>query len=383
MGSNISTLGQALDQIARLKTQQANLDELTTQLSSGRRTRVFSGLGTDVLNSKRARAGIGSLDTYINNIKNADRRLTLMTSSLSEMKRQAENISGALSAPQQGDFPDLDVVQKLVTNVKALMKDLINSQDGDRYLFSGADSTTQPIDDNGLFASFLGEFLPDETDLDNPPLISSGAIGDWADGTITTDQFIASYRAASDTVIGYSASLSNGTAGKVTVRVSDKSEIDYTSLGNTAAIKDIMIVLNVLEKIPPVEYAPGALNADVPVDDPVVDTFPEDNPPFPPSEKQQNFFQVINDLASMLNNAIDELDQERFKVANAHSQVKNLEESSLQQKNTLQNIVSNVEDIDLTETAAKINALQIQLEASFRVTAVVSELSLARFLGTF
>lgn len=373
--ANISTLGASLDQISRLKVQQSSLDMLTTQLASGKKTQSFSGLGLDVLQSKRARANIGSLETYINNIKNTDRRINLMNNGIKDVKAQAQTILDSLYVSvQQGDFPDFQTIKDLGKNVINFINDVINDKDGERYLFAGADSSTKPLSDTGLFDSFLGEFLPDETDLTNPPLVASGVIGDWGDGTITNEEFIASYRATSDTVIGYSPSLTNNTAGSVYVRVDDNSEYDYTVLANNPGFREILISLNVLNALPPPEFAPGALN------DPTATTLPGDTAPFPPEEKQENFFAIVNDLTNLLSNAIDKLDQETFKLSQTQAQITRIKQSHTEQLNALTSIVSEVEDVDLTDVATKINQLQITLEASFRVTALVSELTLARFI---
>ena len=375
MGTNISTLGQALDQIARLKTQQGSLELLTTQITTGKKTQAFSGLGTDALLSKRARADIKSIDTYVDNIKNTNRRMNLMQNAIKELKKQAGNILNSLTVSiQQGDYPDFDTIQQTAGEVYNFIIDTMNIQDGDRYLFAGADSSVKPVNDTGLFNSFLGEFVPDSTDITNPPLVASGVIGKWGDGTITTDEFIDAYHSVNETVMGYSTSLSNDAAGKVFARVDDNAEFDYTVLADTDGMKDILIALKVLSTMPPPEYAPGALN------DPTATNLPEDTPPYPPEEKQDNFFQVINDVANMLQGASKKLDQESFRLAQVQTHITYVQQAHTEDKNRLLSIVSDVEDVDITEAAAKINQLQVQLEASFRVTALVSDLSLAKFL---
>lgn len=373
--ANISTLGQALDQIARLKTQQKTMDLLSMQLTTQKKTQAFSGLGNDVIASQRARSDTGALTGYINNITNAERRIKMMLNSVEAIKTQAENISNSLIvAMREGDYPELEQIQSLVENTLNFVIDTMNQKDGNRYIFAGADSSTKPITDTGLYQAFLGEFVPDETDLTNPPLVASGVVGRWGDGTITTDEFIATYRDINETIAGYSPSLTNGTAGKVFARVDDNSEFDYTVLANTPGMKELITAFNVLKSLPPVEYAPGALN------DPTVTTLPEDQPPFPPEEKQDNFFAVINDLSEMINTAIDKLDSEGFKLAQVSAQISTIKNSHQQEVNTLASIIGDVEDVDTTDVAAKINQMQVQLEASYRVTALLSELTLVRFI---
>lgn len=375
MASNISTLGQALDQISRLKSQQAKMDLLSAQLATGKKTQEFSGLGSDILASKKSRASINALDTYMSNIKHTDRRINLMNNAIGELQAQTNNIIDSLTvAVQEGDYPELQQIQDLAGNIYDYMLSLINAKDGDRYLFAGADSSAKPVTDTGLMDAFIGEYVPDETDLTNPPLVSSGVVGQWASGAITTEEFIASYHGVNETILGYSTSLTNDIAGKVTTRVNDQAELDYTVLADSPGFKDILMVMGVLKNMPPVDYAPGALN------DPTATTLPEDSPPWPPAEKQENFFAVINDLAKTLTGAVDALESETFKLANVQARLSIIKENHTQEVNALKTIVSDVEDVDDVEVATKINQLQIQIETSFQVTAILSQLSLSRFI---
>ena len=239
--TNVSTLGQYLSQISQLKTQQQSFGDFALQLSSGKKTQKLSGLGVDVIRTMRARSGVDSLETYNSNITNANRRINLMVTATKEVKAQTDNvIAGLQLALQEGDFPDLESTQQLAESVYNFVIDLINQTDGERYLFGGSDTSEPPLTDRGLFTSTLGNFIPDSSDLTNPPLVASGMIGDWGDGTITTDQFIASYKSSSDTVLGFSNALTSGSAGKTTVQVSDTSSFDYTKLANDTSMKEII-----------------------------------------------------------------------------------------------------------------------------------------------
>lgn len=374
--ANISTLGQFLDQISRLKSQQQSIGDLSIQISSGKKTQKLSGLGDDILRTTRARTGINSLTQYSTNITNASRRIELMMTSLSEVKAQTDQIKNALfTAVQEGDFPDFESIQALTENVLGFIKDILNQKDGDRYLFSGGDTSEAPIADNGLFESALGEFVPDSSDLTNPPLTASGFIGSWGDGTITTEEFIASYKGTTETVLGFSNALTTGTTGKTIVRVSDTSEFDYTKLANDPSLREIVRILGVLKELPPVDFAPGALN------DPTATTIAGDTAPYPPAEKQENFFAVINDLTSSLSRAVTDLTQDMFDIAQVQAQISIIKDSNTDQINAFKDIVGDVEDADITEASAKMLQMQTQLQASFQVTAIVSQLTLANFLS--
>lgn len=372
--TTVSNLAQSLSLVRRIETQQSSLDTLASQLATGKKTQTFRDLGVDGIVSKRARAKISSLDTYISNITKADRRIQQIDLTVKEFQNQTEILIDSLAlAPQEGDYADFETIQALAKNVFNFLVDLVNEEDSDRFLFAGGDGSTSPLTDNGLLESFLGDFLPDETDLTNPPLTSSGAFGQWGSGTITTEEFIAAYRGIDDTTLGYSSTLSSGTAGKVFARVDDDKELDYTLLGNAEGFREIIIAVGVLKDMPPPEYAPGALN------DATATTFPDDEPPFPPTEKQENFYQVINDLAKMMVDGVDKLNDERFQLAQVQVQMSKIEESYIFEKKTFADVVSEVEDVDITEVATRINLATIQLEASFSVTAAISQLTLVNF----
>ena len=95
--SGISSLGQALDQIERIKDQQSQFATLSTQLTTGKKSQTFAGLGADLLVSKRSRSEVNALDTYIRNITNNNRRIKLMLSAVEEFKAQAENFADVLT----------------------------------------------------------------------------------------------------------------------------------------------------------------------------------------------------------------------------------------------------------------------------------------------
>lgn len=373
--TGISTLGASLDQISRLTVQQNSIDTLSTQIATGKRTQEFSGLGTDILRTQRARTDINSLEQFSTNIQNGHRRIQLVNNSLEQIRSQVNLVANGLTVGvQEGDAPDLETLQQLAGDVFDFVVDLINSKDGDRFLFAGSDSNVKPIQDDGLFDSFLGNFVPDNENILNGPLQASGFIGEWGNGTITTDEFIAAYQNVDDNVLGYSESLVSGSTGEVTIRVDDNSEFDYTVLGNNEGLRDIVVALGVLKNLPLPENTPGALN------DPTATRAADDTPPFPSAERQDNFFQVFNDVRQTLTQAVDKIEQEEFRLGLVEAQTAIIEEQHQFQINTFRTTISEIEDVDLTEAVAQIQQAQISLQASFSVTSIISDLSLVNFL---
>lgn len=354
----VSTLGQTIDQIERLKGLNLQIATLQAQLSSGKKARTFDGLQTDTLGSKRARADLKALETYDRNIDVAQRRLKMMTTIIQKIRVQAGNVTAAMQIQTQEGEYEIESVGQLADQTLDFINDLINERDGDRFLFGGADTLNNPFSDTGTLDTYV------DTKVD-----------DWINGTITTDQLISSYRDRSqltDTIMGYSPELSTGQAKNVFARVDDNSEIDYTAFANEDAFRDIVAAAKVLGRvsaaIDKVALDPG---------DPLTTITA---PGADSAEQNDNFFRMFNDLAAMINNALDKLDQVEYRLGNSQAQLKQISDNYRAEKNVLLGNISDVEDVDLNEVAVKITSLQTQIEASYRVTSFVQDLSLVNFL---
>jgi flagellar hook-associated protein 3 FlgL len=400
--TNISTLGQALDQIERLKEQQLLFGTLSTQLTTGKKTQVFSGLGTQVLTSERARADFKSLDTYITNITNADRRLKLMLTTINEFKEQTENFADVLinfsqeSVHQEGEIVywddpttpddieqipvgmssaeadvDLKTLQTLAGNIFNYVTDLLNAQETDRYILGGAETLQKPLTITGTLSTAVSTIL---TDWKNGAITSNDLIADFTDRTAT----LANPNALTDSIIGYNAALSSGNAGDVFVRVSETSEINYTVTANEDPFRDILVALSYFmsEDLGPIA---DEVHIDTLTGLPVIDT--EGAPGATTAEMKENFFEVFESMARMVNKALEDIDQQRFKIEGARAQIDKIKKTHTNDKNLLLTTIGDVENVDQNEVAVKLQQMQIQLEASYRVTALTKDLSLVNFLG--
>ena len=397
--TGVSTLGQALRQIENLNAQNLAFADLSTQLSTGKKTQFYSGLNTDALTSLRSRADLSSISVYINNIDRADITLGLTLTSIEEFQEQSNKfaetltnfvkegshqtgldvryddpatpnivettIVGNTSAESDADFK---AVIDHANNLFGFLGELLNAKEGDHYLLAGADSSRRPYTDTGTLDAALNT------------LITS-----WKNGAITTDELIADIQdgtalagnpdAISDTIIGYSAPLSNGTAGDVFVRADENSEFKYTTLANEESLRNTLVALAVIknENLPPI--------VDV-YEDGVYPGIPDVKgaPGATAAEQQDNFYQLYTALTQMVAESIDEIDQIRFRMETVRVQMIETKQTHGDQKELLTNTVANVEDADVNEVAVKISTLQTQLEASYRVTALTQDLSLVNFL---
>jgi flagellin-like hook-associated protein FlgL len=160
------------------------------------------------------------------------------------------------------------------------------------------------------------------------------------------------------------------------VRTSETSEIEYTALADDQSFRDIIVAMSIFK------------NDNL---GPIADVYAEPYTPGDPAlvngapgsdidEMKENFYKVYNDISSMVSNAIDDIDKVLFKLQGVRARLDGIRTNQIEEKNALLNTVSNVEQVDTNEVALKIQTLQVQLEASYRVTALMGELSLTRFI---
>ena len=353
--ANVSTLGQSLDQVSRLKDIQGNLDILQYQLASGKKAREFTGLGDDVLTSQRSRASIDALTRYQENITLGNIKIDVMTRSIQETIEQTTNIvSMANFQIQEGEI-DFEEVGQFASDIYNRITSIMNTKYENKYLFAGSDTMQQPVTDIGSMDTFV------QTEIKN-----------WTDGTITTDQLIAQYEGANDTTLGYSAPLSSGNVRNVFIRADVSVDINYTVLANEEPFKDVLGALKMLSNL-------GALDkvsldeGDNPTDFVTAPGLDED-------EQQDNFYQLFNHLVEKINSSIVDMRKTEVRLNRAQLDLQSKQQSHVDDANMLQTMLDNVENVDITDVATKLNSLQVQLEASYRVTAILQDMSLAKFL---
>lgn len=402
--TGVSTLGQALDQIERLKVAQTDFDLLSRQLSTGKKTDRFSGLGADLLTSKRTRASFKSMEVYQNNIKLADNRIQHMLTALKEFRAQTENLRDFMlnfseeSAHQEGEYirqddpitPEIEVepviglgsgemdvdfttMANFAKNMDGFIKDLINRQEEDRYVFSGSDTLNKPLGSTATLDATM------ETAITNWKDEASGS-------NITTAEFIADLQdrvatatnpdAFSDSVVGFNATITSGKAGNVYARIDANSEVNYTSLANNQGFRDVLVAVSFLksENLPPIAdvYAEPYTFGDAPV---------ENGAPGATLEEQtEAFFEVFNAVESMITGAMKEIDKEIQNLELARVRLDEAAKVNRDQQNAAKSLIDDVENVDINEVAVKVGAVQTSLDASYRITALMREMSLTNFI---
>ena len=264
---------------------------------------------------------------------------------------------------------DLKSTRQLAENIYNIISDLLNTKDGNRYVFGGAETLIKPFDNTGTLDSAISNLLDQ---WKNGAITNEDLMADLSDRTTANGNL----DALTDTIVGYSSVLSSGNGGRVFVRVEQNAEVNYTTLANDQAFRDIMVGLAYIRSadlVPIADvYEPPNTYPGVPDQQgaPGADT----------QEMKENFFAVYNHVVTMVSQAIERLDQLSYNLGNAQSRIDDVKLAHEQDKNVLQSTIGDVENVDINEAAVKLTSLETQINASYAVTAKVQQLSLVNFL---
>src|SRR6476646_138420 len=135
-----SVLGQSIRNI----NQQ--LTDLSAQLSTGKLSQNYSGMGTDEGFAIAARSQISNIDAYSSTMTSVGVNINLENTALQTLTTIRNTVqTAAASAAQDINYNGQTVAQDTAAAQFAAMVGVLNTQSGDRYLFSGTAVGTQSV----------------------------------------------------------------------------------------------------------------------------------------------------------------------------------------------------------------------------------------------
>jgi flagellar hook-associated protein 3 FlgL len=126
-----------------LVSMRSQLGDLQRQLATGKRADTYAGIGLDRGLTVGLRSHLAAMKSYGDTITNVDVRLELSQSVLSRISELGHEVKAA-SAPVNNAGPA--IMQQLAEASLGEILGLLNTQSGDRYLFSGLAADTPSVE---------------------------------------------------------------------------------------------------------------------------------------------------------------------------------------------------------------------------------------------
>jgi flagellar hook-associated protein 3 FlgL len=145
---SISAVGsQAAIAAQQLVNMRSQFDGLEQQLSSGQKSTNYAGLGTGSGVTVGLNAQLSAIGAFDNSINMVTTRIGLMSNALTSMTQVANTVQSAIdNANPPATSGSAGIAQETAQGSLGQLLDLLNTQSGGHYLFSGT-ATNQPATD--------------------------------------------------------------------------------------------------------------------------------------------------------------------------------------------------------------------------------------------
>ncbi len=330
----IATLALQQATLANIHRSQNSFVTLNEQLSSGVKSRDLADYRpADQGRLLDLRAETSRRTGYVKAIDLASPRLDAYNATLGRMGGIAKDIAGALAGQASYDAADKVALGTQIDNALNELTSLMNERLGDRYLYAGRNYDTAPVADLrslGPVALPVPPATARVTAPDLPPYHSGAQPLPAADQAAwTTDR----------------------------VAVADGRGVDAGLTANDPALQDLVQGLRLARAaLDQAAAAPDAASADA---------------------AYQSYSAAARGTLTAAQDGIRALSARIATDQKAFSAARDLHQSAI---NLLGNAEEGITGVDPADIAVRLTAVQTQLEATYRVTASLANLSLVKFL---
>jgi flagellar hook-associated protein 3 FlgL len=331
------------------------LDTLTEQLSTGKIATTYAGLGEGARVSLDLNPAIAHQEAWQSGIDHATGNLQVTQTAMTQMQQIASSFYAKLPDLSSLSSTEVDNVAASARDALKQVAGLLDTKNGDNYVFGGQDSQHPPVPqpDDILSSGFYTQI--------------AGAVGNLtasgASATVATTLATASSNAAGTSP--FSAFLSQPAAalaslrGTVTTGDGQNEPVGILASGNTSAIsqggsttgsytRDLMRSLATL----------GSLNSGQLGD-------------------ASNFQALVADTRSSLGGAISAMAVDAGALGDAQTRLGTMK---TQLGDTETALKAQAEDVDFAATISSLQQVQTQMQASYQLIAGLNSLSLVKYL---
>lgn len=302
-----------------------------------RATRSFSLAGTrDAIDALRG----------ANKLVNA--RLDTSQSALDSLLADARNMRATLLAAQNDGGQKEAIIAQARQGLSTLIAKL-NSGDGEAFLFGGISSDRPPV--ANYFAS---PSAPNKQALDAAFVAAFGfGQGDPAVSSLTQAQLESFLGGAYQNLFsdsGWRATWSSASDQPLQSQIGLARIIDSSVTANEPALQKLAAAYVMISDL-------GA-----------------------ETMNRQTYGALLRNATATVDAAIGLLTKAQARVGVMQEEVRNASETMGVQSNTILLQLQDIEGVDQTEAAARVNGLMIQIEAAYTLTSRISQLSLTKYL---
>ena len=338
MSNLISSTGFFTSNSSLLLNSENQLTTLSQQLNTNQISTSLEGDGSAAPTILNLTDSVNETQSLIANSTQVNTTLTAYDTSLNQLNSDASQLSQALNGVSPSDPSSISTLQALITGLQADVGSTLNSQVGNTFIFSGTRFNTQPVVDLTTLAPPalpvpFAPVVPNNVALPSPP-----------NPPDTFNSPLPTYDTQSPAV-----DPNNQAYATQTLNASPTETVTYGITSNDPTMQALVYAM---------QEAQAGTNATGAV--------------------QTQFFA---NASSALATAITGLQNLQQQNDNNEVVIKNQQSVQNQTISTLQSQLGNLQDVNATNVATELTSVENQLDASFKATSSILNLSILQDLS--
>jgi flagellar hook-associated protein 3 FlgL len=357
--SGVADAGWMSSLIADSASVRQKLDTLTNQASSGLVGTTYAGLGSGASVSLDLNPQIADLQTWQANINQANGGMQVTQTAMTQVQSIAQTLYGQLDSLNGLSTTDVDSVAAQARDDLTQVANLLDSTNGNTYVFGGADSTNPPVPDPNqiLTSGFYTQIAAAVRGLsaNGAAATASSTLAIASSDATGTSPFSAYMSQPAATLQADTPVVQVGQDQTVQVGLLASANSAVTSSGSSTTGSYMRDVLRALATI-------GSLSSSQ-INDP-------------------GFQGLVQDTSTSLQGAMSAMADDAGVLGNTQSTLTATQTDLSDTATTLGTQVAAVQNVDMAQTLSNLTLVQTQMQASYQVIAGMSGLSLVKFLPT-
>lgn len=335
------------------------LETLTNQASTGLVGSTYAALGTGASISLDLNPQLANLTTWQANINQATGSMQVTQTAMTQIQSIAQNLYGQLDNLNGMSASEVDSVAATARGDLTEVANLLDTTDGNTYVFGGADTTNPPVPNpdqiltSGFatqIASAVGDLAANGGDATMSSVLAIGASNDSG-----TSPF-SSYMSQSATTLQADipvVQVGQNQTVPIGLLASANASVPSTGSETTGSyMRDVMTAMATI----------GALSS---------------------SQVNDSGFQdLVQNVGTSLQGALSAMANDAGVLGNAQTALIATQTQLSDTATALTTQVSAVQNVDMAQTLSNLSLVQTQMQASYQVIAGMSGLSLAKYLPT-
>ena len=333
------------------------LNTLTLQAADGKIAESFAGLAAGGATSLSVAPAVAHNQAWQNNIDAASGRMGVTQTALSQISQIASDFYAKTDSLNGLDSSTVDSVAASARDALQQVAALLNSRDGNVYVFAGQDSANPPVpnaDQIGTsgFVTSIANAIGNLATA-GAAATTAATLGVASSNASGTSPFSTASSQPAAALSGAQPSIQVGDGTQVAVGIAASSNADVVSGGASTTgsyMRDVMRALATLGSLSSAQIGAGGFSA------------------------------VVADTRTSLGGAITALNQDAGVLGDRTTALAATKTGLAAANTALQGQVSGAEDVDMAVTLSSLAQTQTQLQASYQLIAGLQSMSLTKFL---